>query len=138
MRDPMSERIRWQDAEHNNIVGYVGTIDDRVFKLQHPVLAGQRWVLTTDLPGWLNEVVGGTPGELKARAEQALEEFVSSLGAIFPDPELPECDRCEKAITGTPVTDPDDPMGRTWCSGECADASAEAAYEQQYRPGVAT
>ncbi len=49
-----------------------------------------------------------------------------------------ECYRCEKPITGTPVTAPDDPLRRTWCSGECLDSSAESSYEQRYRPGVAT
>lgn len=51
---------------------------------------------------------------------------------------VPVCHRCEKPITGIPVTAGDDPLGRQWCSGECLDAAAEASYEQQYRPGVAT
>jgi hypothetical protein len=50
---------------------------------------------------------------------------------------VPLC-RCEKPILGEPVTDPDDPMGRLFCTGECRDGAAETAYEQRYAPGVAT
>ena len=77
-------RIRWAEIEHGSVAGYVGILDGPVFKLQGPVLAGQRCVLTAKLPGWLDEIAGGTVDELKAEAERWLEEFVSSLGAIFP------------------------------------------------------
>lgn len=51
---------------------------------------------------------------------------------------VPVCHRCEKPITGIPVTVGDDPLGRQWCRDECMDDAAAASYEQQYRPGVAT
>jgi hypothetical protein len=83
----MTERIRWREAEHGNLAGHVGTLENRLFKIQRPVLAGERWVLTTTLPDWLDEVKGGTPDLLKKAANAWLEQFVFSLGAIFPDPE---------------------------------------------------
>lgn len=46
--------------------------------------------------------------------------------------------RCEKPILGEPVTDPDDPTERRFCSEDCLDSAGEAWYEQHYRPGVAT
>ena len=86
----MTERIRWREAEHGNLVGHVGTLDGRVFKIQRPVLAGERWVLTTTLPDWLNEVKGGSVALLKSTAKAWLEEFVSSLGASFGDEPVTE------------------------------------------------
>jgi endogenous inhibitor of DNA gyrase (YacG/DUF329 family) len=43
------------------------------------------------------------------------------------------CARCEQQITGTPVTDGDDPLARTWCSPDCRDDDGQAWYEQHYR-----
>ena len=40
---------------------------------------------------------------------------------------------CRDRFTGE-----DDPLGRTWCTPEHMDASAEASAEQRYQPGVAT
>jgi hypothetical protein len=58
---------------------------------------------------------------------------------------VPVCDRagcdragCDRPVLGEPITDPDDPMGREWCSEDCLTAEAEAWHEQHYRPGVAT
>lgn len=132
----MSERIRWNDGDE--ITGSTGVLGPLTFRIVR-VYLDAKWMLLAHGIG-MDSRQGRSyeRDELKAEAERWLEEFVSSLGVIFPDPELPECHRCEKPITGTPVTDPDDPLGRQFCSEECADASAEAAYEQQYRPGVAT
>ena len=47
---------------------------------------------------------------------------------------VPVCCSCGEPITGTPVYAHDDPLHREWCSEECLDASAEASYEQHYRP----
>lgn len=47
------------------------------------------------------------------------------------------CVRCEEPAV-TPVKDPGDPLDRNYCSVDCRDASAEAAYEQHYPSGVAT
>ncbi len=132
----MTERIRWEPNGYDGFLGYVSTFDPWLFQLcPRP----SRWELMCTLPGKLGANIYDTdPDALKAEAEHWLEEFVSSLGAVFPDPGLPGCFCCGKPVTGTPVTDPDDPLRRTWCSDECLDASAEGAYEQRYRPGVAT
>lgn len=50
---------------------------------------------------------------------------------------VPVC-RCELPVLGEPVTDPNDPTAREFCSDECRDSAAEASYEQRYQPGVAT
>jgi hypothetical protein len=47
-----------------------------------------------------------------------------------------DCD--EPVDPASAVTDPGDPLGRTWHSAACADRDSEAAYEQQYPSGVAT
>ena len=59
-------------------------------------------------------------------------------GGLRGAPEPALCHRCEEPITGTPVTDDDDPLHRVWCSEECRDAAAEASHEQRCQPGVAT
>jgi hypothetical protein len=47
---------------------------------------------------------------------------------------MADCCYCQEEITGTPVLADDDPAGRTWCSPEHLEASAEASYEQRYQP----
>ena len=79
----MTGRIRWSEDVRGNVVGCVGTLEGRVFKIQRPVLAGERWVLTTTLPDWLDEVKVGSVTLLKSTAEAWLAEFISSLGASF-------------------------------------------------------
>jgi hypothetical protein len=55
--------------------------------------------------------------------------------AILPAPVT--CTRCERPITGAPVTDPDDRADRRYCSDNCLTTASEAAYEQHYPSGVA-
>lgn len=43
------------------------------------------------------------------------------------------CHRCQEPITGEPVTEDRDPLGREWCSDECHDDSGQAWMEQHYR-----
>ena len=137
----MTDRIRWEAGQFGNLVGYAGTVESWVFQVWHiSDDEDSHWSLISSLPdaqNW-NAADPDDPEPLKAEAERWLTEFVSSLGAVFPDPELPECARCEEPVTGTPVTDPDDLMGREFCREECRDASAEASFEQRYQPGVAT
>ena len=78
-------RIRWEPADYGNIGGYAGTLERPLFKISRPVLARQQWVLTTTLPGWLDEVKAGTPDLLKKAAEAWLAEFAASIGAVFSD-----------------------------------------------------
>ena len=51
-----------------------------------------------------------------------------------------ECSRpaCDEPLGPGAISDPSDPLGRAWCSDECADAGSEAAYAQMYGTGVAT
>ena len=51
---------------------------------------------------------------------------------------MTDCDRCQDPITGTPVTDPDDLMGRKYCRDECRDDAGHAWAEQHYGYGAAT
>lgn len=48
------------------------------------------------------------------------------------------CCHCEEPITGTPVKDPSDPLGRKFCSEECLTSTAEGWAEGYYGYGVAT
>jgi hypothetical protein len=124
----MTERIRWEHVNGGTVVewfGYVGTATTTaLFQILHPVakpadaVMGSRfdeWALCTTFPGFTEQVryggrirLGGTggnaPDRLKAEAERWLEELISSLGAIFPDPAEPDY-RC-----------PD--CGRGDCTGE--------------------
>jgi hypothetical protein len=80
-----TSRIRWESTGSGSFTGYVGALEPWVFYIHRPVLAGQRWMLTATLPGALDDVRPGTPDKLKAEAERWLEQFVSSLGAVFRD-----------------------------------------------------
>ena len=94
-------RIRWEPANPINLepvdrsgwAGYVGTLKPCAFEVWQSgsdfddVTLGE-WVLSIRLPGPFGERLphGHDPDTLKAEAESWLEEFVSSLGAIFPEP----------------------------------------------------
>ncbi|HEV2451628.1 MAG TPA: hypothetical protein VGS62_06860 [Streptosporangiaceae bacterium] len=78
-------RIRWQDDPIGSISGHVGTHKPWVFQIFKPAPAEERWRLIAQLPGAFGrDARSADPDELKAEAERWLEEFVSSLGAIFP------------------------------------------------------
>ena len=88
----MSERIRWDDEyqshEHATSVGYAGPsgwnwCPFAIYKELEP--GSSDHFLVSELPGQDRRRHLGTPDELKAEAERWLEEFVSSLGAIFMD-----------------------------------------------------
>lgn len=89
-------RIRWTDNGMGGYEGYVGTSKRLTFELwQAPADAGfptGGWVITSELPmpdpsnlGYTYAFSGKDPEELKVRAERRLEEFVASLGAVFPE-----------------------------------------------------
>jgi hypothetical protein len=82
----MTERIRWSD-EPGETLGYVGTFDRPAFRIWPPDEEGDR-ILLVYLAGdgqhMHHNDSADSLGELKAKAERLLAEFVSSLGAIFP------------------------------------------------------
>lgn len=90
-----TKRIRWTDNGMGGFDGHVGTSKRLTFELwQAPADAGFTagdWVITSGLPlpdasgpGYTYAFSGKDPGDLRAQAERRLEEFTSSLGAIFP------------------------------------------------------
>ena len=89
--DTGTGRIRWEDPPEPSIYasyGYVGSLDVLAFKIFQPNEDRAEWVLTTTLPRMERECrYADAPGKLKAAADELLSEFVSSLGAFFPEPE---------------------------------------------------
>ncbi|SRR6266705_3184988 len=89
----MTERIRWEDEDGSRefavMTGHIGTIDIPLFKIYEPDERGgghaEDWLLTCSLPAQDRTRYGDDPDELKAEAERWLEEFISPLGAIFPE-----------------------------------------------------
>lgn len=95
-------RIRWHAGERGEIVawlGYAGTVNAALFQILRPLknsTPGHRfdeWALCATLPGAQGKARYAysleepqAVEELKAQAEHWLEEFVASLGAIFPAP----------------------------------------------------
>jgi len=80
-------RIRWSDApETVEVIGWVGTMASHVFTIWPPEEDGENggeYLLTGRLPDHHGTRFYGTRDELKAEAEDWLERFVSSLGAVF-------------------------------------------------------
>jgi hypothetical protein len=81
-------RIRWEPNGHSGFLGYAGTLTDSdwLFQVWRLDAVTGTWRLSSSLAGqfaWDLDHDG--PDELKATAERWLEEFVSSLGAVFPD-----------------------------------------------------
>lgn len=84
--DPVREtgRIRWEKGQWGNLVGYVGTLEPWAFQIWLPDDTRQ-WTLITALPTQHASIGhSADQDEMKAEAERWLEEFVTSLGAIFP------------------------------------------------------
>ena len=82
-------RIRWEPTKYGGWTGRVGTIDQFVFQLWQPGSPEPLpWRLESGLPGDFGRVATGLDPELlKAEAERWLAEFVTSLGAVFPEDE---------------------------------------------------
>lgn len=82
-------RIRWEQTRPGAWHGYVGTRKLAVFAIWRPSEAigtATPWGLASsliDLP--VMPLRAASDDTLKATAESWLEEFVSSLGAFFPD-----------------------------------------------------
>ena len=78
-------RIRW--TEDNGVVawsGTIGVIPSHQFVIIRPERGSDEYALGCLLPG-MDGHAYGNPDELKAEAERWLEEYVASLGAVFPD-----------------------------------------------------
>ena len=79
-----TRRIRWEPVECG-VDGYVGAVIPPVFTIYCAELSYADWMLTSELPG--DARPGNDLDVLKARAEDWLARFVSSLGAVFePEP----------------------------------------------------
>ena len=82
-------RINWRHDDAGNLFGYAGGTAWPLFTIDAP-LGSLPWTLATCLP--IPEAERGdgtgTPDELKAEAERWLAEFVTSLGASFPEDEV--------------------------------------------------
>ena len=80
-------RIRWDETRTGTLGGYVGTMTAPAFRIRWIVSDEHGWTLTTYLPLMIHgkRDRADDPDELKAEAERWLEEFVVSLGAVFPD-----------------------------------------------------
>ncbi len=87
----MTNRIRWTGSRDSPgdpaFTGHAGGLY-ALFKIWPPEDPGDEWLLTAALPGKEGERLYGFPVDLKLEAERWLEEFVSSLGAIFPEYEI--------------------------------------------------
>ena len=84
----MTERIRWEPTEYSGFVGYCTddpSIADWMFQVWKTGTG--KWQLDSTLPGQFGRHVydDNDPGPLKAEAERWLAEFVTGLGAIFPE-----------------------------------------------------
>jgi hypothetical protein len=83
-------RIRWEETRYGHSgtgwIGYTGTYELWVFRIYRDE---QRWRIGCRFPGVAGEAEPGAgPDELKAVAGRWLEEFVVSLGAVFPPGEI--------------------------------------------------
>ena len=79
------KRIRWND-EGGYRHGYIGERDPLRLVITGPAGDCDWWTLTAWIPGTpgSTSTTAGNPDELETVAEEWLEQFVSSLGAVFP------------------------------------------------------
>ena len=89
-----AERIRWELTEYGSWRGRVAAAEKFQFQLWRQPRS-ENWRLEVGFPGGFLRVASGVdPEGLKPEAERWLTEFVSSLGAVFPEDEyeFPEYD----------------------------------------------
>lgn len=83
-----TSRIRWSgDCDDiPKIIGRVGELDADLFAIYPPDKQSPSWLLAVRVPGVDTRFTyGDSADEMKRLAEERLVEFVSSLGAIFPE-----------------------------------------------------
>jgi hypothetical protein len=103
-------RIRWTETHYGHSgtgwIGYAGTYEPWVFRIYRDE---RRWRIGCRFPGVVGEAEPGAgPDELKATAERWLEEFVSSLGAVFPPGEISDDEGAGFVLGVTRISPPDD------------------------------
>lgn len=113
-------RIRWEPTEYGGFTGYVGMLEQSAFYIYKPEREGEQWLLSAAAFLGARYLQADSADELRAAAERWLSEFVSSLGAVFPEDD-----------DGTAVDDLVDrhePPGGQWHFGprvaECAFCTA--------------
>lgn len=82
----MTARIRWESTKYGGFTGRAGTLEPFLFQIWKT--GSGRWQLDSMLPGQFGWHLysDDAPDALKQGAEAWLEEFVTSLGTVFPDP----------------------------------------------------
>ena len=102
-------RIRWSD-EPGETLGHVGTFGRPVFRIWPPDEEGDR-ILLVYLAGdgqhMYHDDTAHALEALKTKAEGLLSEFVSSLGAVFPEKRI--CPACYGSGTDSTVNRNDCP-----------------------------
>ena len=78
-----TERLRWEPGEDGILFGYSGTLKTQAFVICPPGSPGEFWMISTSFPLGQPRYVS-SEGEARKAAERWLEEFVTSLGAVFP------------------------------------------------------
>lgn len=97
----MTPRIRWESngagVQLDGWCGYVATMKPWAFQIWDPDTSQGLWRLDSALLGqFAYHVDHPDPEALKLHAERWLEQFVSSLGAVFPPEPVadPDCQEC--------------------------------------------
>lgn len=80
----MSDRINWVEGKYSETSGFVGR--HRLFSISWKTRrTAPDWTLDVLLPGSGQSIESSDKDALKAEAEELLEHFVASLGAVFPE-----------------------------------------------------
>jgi hypothetical protein len=123
----MTGRIRWEDRA--GIVAFRGCVaacPGACFAIYAPCSRDPQWLLRSYLPGQgLRRGAGDDPEKLKAEAERWLEEFVTSIGTVFPPvPVPPQND--QDGYRHVVDDHPDSPWWKWEVSGVCQRSSPGA------------
>lgn len=82
----MTARIRWEAGAELSMSAWQGLVGNLfLFNVIRPLFRDDPHTLTSNLPGQQQWKLDGDPEALKKGAEAWLSEFVTSLGAVFPD-----------------------------------------------------
>jgi hypothetical protein len=82
----MTDRINWQHEDDGTTTGHTGTNTADLFQIWPPEDDETDHMLVHSLPGSPHgPACDSDPDKLKGTAEEWLKEFITSLGAVFPD-----------------------------------------------------
>ena len=110
----MTGRVRWQPGAGENLLGYVGTLPSWSFQIFRSGDEAEGWkLIAPQIPGLARVTARSLDlSELQGQAEDWLAAYVTSIGAVFLDPQRHKL--APKRMVGRQLQPPRCTCGEPW------------------------